>query len=174
MESEETSIYGHNKTSKKTETIKENEHIDNRQEIKISKEKINVIKKHILSAYLISFVILLLNSLFLDIDVSVEHSSKDYYSYSYWITNETSDFDFEGLFKLGSHSFESPLIVKVFGLDSSIGYEINSNRILQILLGNIPFVLFGNFILLTLLAALIYIARKRWIIFQKRYVIKIE
>ena len=42
-----------------------------KQEIKISKQKINNIKRNVLYAYLISFIILLLNSFFLDLDFFV-------------------------------------------------------------------------------------------------------
>ena len=146
-----------------------------KQEIKISKQKIDEIKKNILYAYLISFAILLLNSFFLNLDISIEHSSKDYYGYSYWVTNENNENDFNGLFKFGSDSFESSWIVKIFNLDtSSLSYDTLHNFFSKIFLGNIPFIIFGNFILLTIVAIIIYFIRREYLKFRSKYTIKIE
>lgn len=151
-----------------------NENVE-KQEIKISKQKINDIKRNVLYAYLISFIILLLNSFFLDLDLSIEHSSKDYYGYSYWVTNEGYKDDFRGFFKFGSDTFESSWIVKIFNLDtSSLGYDTRHNFLLKTLLGNIPYVIFGNLILLTLLAIIIYFIRREYIKFRSKYTIKID
>lgn len=146
-----------------------------KQVIKISKQKINDIRKNTLYAYLISFILLLVNSFFLDLDISVEHSSKDYYGYSYWVTNEGSEDDFRGLFKFGNDTFESSWIVKIFNLDtSSLDYDVRHNFLSKTLLGNIPYIIFGNFILLTLLAIIIYFIRREYIKFRSKYTIKIE
>lgn len=146
-----------------------------KQEIKISKQKIDDIKKNILYAYLISFILLLVNSFFLDLDISIEHSSKDYYGYSYWVTNEGIEDDFRGLFKFGSDSFESSWIVKIFNLEtSSLSYDARHNFFSKLFLGNVPFIIFGNFILLTLLAIIIYFVRREYVKFRSKYTIKIE
>ena len=146
-----------------------------KQEIKISKQRINDIKKNILYAYLISFIILLANSFFLDLDISIEHSSKDYYDYSYWVTNEGSENDFRGFFKFGNDAFESSWIVKIFSLEtSSLDYDLRKNFFSKTLLGNIPYIIFGNFILLTLLAIIIYFIRREYLKFRNKYTIKIE
>lgn len=151
-----------------------NENVE-KQEIKISKQKINDIKRNVLYAYLISFIILLVNSFFLDLDLSIEHSSKDYYGYSYWVTNEGYKDDFRGLFTFGSDTFESSWIVKIFNLEtSSLSYDTRHNFLSKTLLGNIPYVIFGNFMLLTLLAIVIYFARREFIKFRSKYTIKIE
>jgi hypothetical protein len=98
---------------------------------KISKKKINDFKRNILYAYLISFIILLVNSFFLDLDISIEHGSKynDYNnSFSYWVTNEDYKDEFRGLFKFGSDEFESSWIVKIFNLDTnSLDYDTRHN-----------------------------------------------
>ena len=93
-----------------------------KQEIKISKQKINDFKKNILYAYLISFIILLINSFFLDLDISIERGSNynDYKNpYSYWVTNESYEDEFRGLYKFGSDQFESSWIIKIFNLDTN-------------------------------------------------------
>lgn len=146
-----------------------------KQEIKISKQKIDEIKKNILYAYLISFALLLVNSFFLDLDISIEHSSKDYYGYSYWVTNEGNEDDFRGLFKFGSDSFESSWIVKILNLEtSSLGYDARHNFFSKTFLGNIPFIIFGNFFLLTLLAIIIYFIRREYMKFRSKFTITIE
>lgn len=147
---------------------------EQKQEIKISKQKLNDVKKNILYAYLISFMILLINSFLLDLDVSVEHSSKDYDEFSYWVTNEAFEEDFRGLFKFGSDRFESTLVYKIFKPDRSFGYEVNDNFLLKTFLGNIPYIIFGNFMLLTFLAIIIYFLRREFIKFRSKYIVKIE
>ena len=149
-----------------------------KKEIKISKQKINDLKKNILYAYLISFIILLINSFFLDLDISVERGSNynDYKNpYSYWVTNEDYEGEFRGLYKFGNDQFESSWIVKIFNLDTnSLDYDTRHNFISKTFLGNIPYVIFGNFILLTLLAIIIYFVRREYMKFRSKYTIKIE
>lgn len=157
------------------------EAVNEKQEIKISKQKLNDLKKNILISFLIAFGILLINSFLLKLDISVERSSRpesgyyDSYGFSYWVTDEGYGDEFKGLFKFGSDSFESSTIVKMLDLQPSDYYEINNNnKFLKILIGNIPFIIFGNFMLLTFLAIIIYFLRREFIKFRSKYIVKIE
>ena len=95
--------------------------------------------------------------------------------YSYWVTNESYEDEFRGLYKFGSDQFESSWIIKIFNLDTnSLDYDTRNNFISKTFLGNIPYIIFGNFFLLSLLAIIIYFVRREYIKFRSKYTIKIE